>query len=28
MLIYMPAGHLWEGTEFEEPDHEEMMCEG
>lgn len=28
MLIYMPAGHLWEGTEYEEPDHEEMMCEG
>jgi adenylylsulfate kinase len=28
MLIYMPSGHLWEGTEYEEPDHEEMMCEG
>ena len=28
MLIYMPAGHLWEGTTYEEPDHEEMMCEG
>jgi len=28
MLIYMPGGHLWEGTEYEEPDHEEMMCEG
>lgn len=28
MLIYMPNGYLWEGTEYEEPDHEEMMCEG
>lgn len=28
MLIYMPGGHLWEGTDYEEPDHEEMMCEG
>jgi len=28
MLIYMPSGHLWEGTEYEEPDHEEMMVEG
>jgi len=28
MLIYMPGGHLWEGTKYEEPDHEEMMCEG
>jgi len=28
MLIYMPGGHLWEGTTYEEPDHEEMMCEG
>lgn len=28
MLIYMPGGHLWEGTEYEEPDHEEMMVEG
>jgi len=28
MLIYMPGGFLWEGTEYEEPDHEEMMCEG
>jgi len=28
MLIYMPGGVLWEGTEYEEPDHEEMMCEG
>jgi adenylylsulfate kinase len=28
MLIYMPGGHLWEGTEYEEPDHEEMMCGG
>jgi adenylylsulfate kinase len=28
MLIYMPEGHLWEGTEYESPDHEEMMCEG
>lgn len=28
MLIYMPGGHLWEGTNYEEPDHEEMMVEG
>lgn len=28
MLIYMPNGKLWEGTEYEEPDHEEMMVEG
>lgn len=28
MLIYMPDGKLWEGTEYEEPDHEEMMVEG
>ena len=28
MLIYMPGGFLWEGTEYEEPDHEEMMVEG
>ena len=28
MLIYMPGGFLWEGTEYEEPDHEEMMCGG
>jgi hypothetical protein len=28
MLIYMPDGHLWEGTEYEIPDHEEMMVEG
>jgi adenylylsulfate kinase-like enzyme len=28
MLLYMPCGHLWEGTDYEEPDHEEMMCEG
>ena len=28
MLIYMPCGILWEGTEYEEPDHEEMMCGG
>jgi len=28
MLIYLPGGFLWEGTTFEEPDHEEMMCEG
>ena len=28
MLIYMPGGTLWEGTEYEEPDHEEMMCGG
>ena len=28
MLIYIPGGFLWEGTEYEEPDHEEMMAEG
>jgi adenylylsulfate kinase-like enzyme len=28
ILIYMPGGFLWEGTEYEEPDHEEMMCGG
>jgi adenylylsulfate kinase len=28
MLIYMPGGFLWEGTDYEEPDHEEMMVEG
>lgn len=28
LLIYMPCGKLWEGTEYEEPDHEEMMVEG
>jgi len=28
MLIYMPGGFLWEGTEYEEPDTEEMMCGG
>jgi adenylylsulfate kinase len=28
MLIYLPGGILWEGTEYEEPDHEEMMVEG
>lgn len=28
MLIYLPGGNLWAGTEYEEPDHEEMMCEG
>lgn len=28
MLIYMPGGYLWEGTTYEEPDHEELMCEG
>jgi adenylylsulfate kinase len=28
MLIYLPGGILWEGTEYEEPDHEEMMAEG
>lgn len=28
MLIYMPAGFMWEGTEYEVPDHEEMMCGG
>jgi len=24
----MPDGKLWEGTTYEEPDHEEMMVEG
>jgi adenylylsulfate kinase len=28
MLIYMPGGFLWEGTDYEDPDHEEMMVEG
>jgi len=28
MLIYMPGGKLWAGSEYEEPDHEEMMVEG
>jgi len=28
MLIYLPGGMLWEGTNYEEPDHEEMMVEG
>ena len=28
MLIYIPGGMLWEGTEYEIPDHEEMMVEG
>lgn len=28
MLIYMPAGFMWEGTDYEIPDHEEMMCGG
>jgi len=28
MLIYMPGGSLWSGTEYDEPDHEEMMVEG
>lgn len=28
MLIYMPGGTLWEGTVYEDPDHEEMMCGG
>ena len=28
MLIYVPGGVLWKGTEYEEPDHEEMMCGG
>jgi len=28
MLIYVPGGVLWEGTSYEEPDHEEMMCGG
>ena len=28
MIIFMPSGQLWEGTEYEDPGHEEMMCEG
>jgi hypothetical protein len=28
MLIFMPGGFLWDDTEYEEPDHEEMMVEG
>jgi len=28
MLIYLPGGTLWEGTEYEEPDHEEILCGG
>lgn len=28
LLIYMPNGVLWEGSEYEDPDHEEMMVEG
>ena len=28
MLIYLPGGTLWAGTIYEDPDHEEMMCEG
>lgn len=28
MLIYLPGGMLWPGTTYEEPDHEEFMCEG
>ncbi len=28
MLIYLPGGFLWKDTVYEEPDHEEMMCEG
>lgn len=28
MVIYMPGGKLWEGTDYEDPDHEEMMCGG
>jgi len=28
MLIYMPGGFLWDGTDYEIPDHEEMMCGG
>lgn len=28
MLIYMPAGFMWDNTSYEEPDHEEMMCGG
>lgn len=28
MLIYLPGGVLWEGTDYEEPDHEEMMVKG
>ena len=28
MLIYLPGGTLWEGTDYEIPDHEEIMVEG
>ena len=28
MLIFMPHGELWKGTEYEDPDHEEFMLEG
>lgn len=28
LLIYLPGGILWEGTEYEEPDSEEIMCGG
>ena len=28
VLIYMPGGFMWEGTDYEVPDHEEMMCGG
>ena len=28
LLIYMPGGHLWEGTNYEVPYHEEMMSQG
>lgn len=28
MLIYVPGEFMWEGTEYKEPDHEEMMCGG
>jgi len=28
MLIYLPGGTLWEGTNYEVPDGEEVMCGG
>jgi len=27
-LIYLPGGHLWEGTVYEEPDEEELRDSG
>jgi len=28
VLIYMPGGYLWDNTEYEEPDHEEIISFG